>query len=170
MAGIWDGMNRLSSAYLLLLTTSIQVYYLPTLSSILKPGLLWKEIIKTEKIILPLVTLMFIVIFLARGLIIDLLFTQQFYAMKQLFILQLFGDLIKISSWILSYTMYAKAMTKQLIITDNIFTLTFIAFIYFFINKLGLKAVYYGYILNNLVYLTVIYFFLKNYILRRSPQ
>ena len=167
MAGIWDGMNRLSAAYLLLLTTSIQVYYLPTLSSILNPHLLWKEIIKTEKVMLPLVTFMFILIFLFRGVIIDVLFTKQFYAMKELFVLQLLGDLIKVAAWIISYTMYAKAMTKQLIITDNIFTITFIAFIYFFINKLGLKAVYYGYILNNTVYLIVIFFFLKNYIAKQ---
>lgn len=168
MAGIWDGMNRLSAAYLLLLTTSIQVYYLPTLSSILSPRLLWKEIIKTEKIILPLVFIMFTFIFLFRGIITDILFTKEFYAMKELYALQLLGDLVKVAAWIISYTMYAKAMTKQLIITDNIFTLTFIGFIYFFIDKFGIKAVYYGYILNNLIYLIVIYFFLKQYFLKQA--
>ena len=47
-AGIWDGMNRLSAAYLLFLTASIQVYYLPTLSFIKDNKILWKEIIRTE--------------------------------------------------------------------------------------------------------------------------
>ncbi len=170
MAGIWDGMNRLSGAYFLILTTSIQVYYLPTLSAILKPDLLWKEIIKTEKIIIPIVFIMFLLIFLFRGLIIDVLFTKQFYAMKELFLLQLIADIIKIAAWIISYTMYAKAMAKQLIITDNLFTLTFIALIYFSIDRLGLKSIYYSNIVVNLIYLVVIYFFLKRHILKQQKS
>ena len=165
VAGIWDGMNKLSAGYMLLITTSIQVYYLPTLSFIKDKELLWKEIIKTEKIILPLSLLLFSIIYLFRGIIINLLFTKEFFLMKSIFAYQLFGDLIKIASWILSYTMYAKAMAKQLIITDNLFTLIYVVFSYFLMKALnyGLDAVYFAYIINNIIYLIFMYFFMKKY-------
>lgn len=168
VAGIWDGMNRLSAAYLLLITTSIQVYYLPTLSFIKNNKLLWKEIIKTEKIIMPITFLMFVVIFFCKGLIINVLFTKEFYLMKSVFALQLFGDFIKIASWIIAYTMYAKAMTKNLIITDNIFTFIYVAISYLFLNhtNFGLSSVYYAFILNNCIYLVFMYFFMRNKLLQ----
>lgn len=165
-AGIWDGMNRLSAAYLLLITTSIQVYYLPTLSAIKEKKLLWKEIIKTEKIIIPLTIFMFLIIFLFRGIIIEILFTKEFYLMKSVFAYQLLGDLIKIGAWIISYTMYAKAMTKQLILTDTIFTFIYVLTSYIMMNLFGygLNSVYYAFILNNVLYFIFIYFFMKKYI------
>jgi PST family polysaccharide transporter len=168
LAGNWDAMNRLSNAYLVLLTTSIQVYYLPTLSSIKEGKLLWREIIRSEKIILPLVSLMFIILFIFRSSVIDLLFTKEFAIMKEVIIFQLIGDLIKVGSWVLSYTMYAKAMTKQLIITDNAFTVLYLALSYFLIRNFGFESVYYAYIINNLVYGCFIYFFLKWYVLKRQ--
>lgn len=164
-AGVWDGMNKLSAAWMLLFTSSIQVYYLPTLSYIQDKKMLWREIVKTQKIILPLIFVLFIFIFLFRGLIIEILFTKEFYIMKSVFAYQLIGDLIKVASWILSYTMYAKAMSKQLIITDNLFTIFYISISYFLMENMGygLNAVYIGYIINNLIYLLVMYFIIKRY-------
>lgn len=171
-AGIWDGMNRLSAAYLLLITTSIQVYYLPTLSAIKEKKLLWKEIIKTEKIIIPITIFMFLIIFLFRGIIIEILFTKEFYLMKSVFAYQLLGDLIKIGAWIISYTMYAKAMTKQLILSDTIFTFIYVLTSYIMMNLFGygLNSVYYAFILNNVLYFMFIYFFMKKYISDVRPQ
>ena len=168
VAGIWDGMNRLSAAYLLLITTSIQVYYLPTLSFIKDKKLLWKEIIKTEKIIIPISLIIFVVIFFCRGIIIEVLFTKEFYLMKSVFALQLIGDFIKIISWIIAYTMYAKAMTKNLILTDNIFTFIYVTISYYFLKHtdFGLKSVYYAFILNNTIYLVFIFLFMRNKLLK----
>ena len=54
MAGIWEGMNRFSSMYLSVITTSIAIYYLPKLSEIKDNYLLRAEVLKTAKIVLPL--------------------------------------------------------------------------------------------------------------------
>ena len=88
--------------------------------------------------------------------------------MKSVFALQLIGDLIKIASWIIAYTMYAKAMVKNLIITDNIFTFFYVGISYLFLthSNFGLSSVYYAYIINNLVYLVFIYFLMKKYLLK----
>lgn len=169
-AGIWDGMNRLSNAYLLLLTTSIQVYYLPTLSAITQPKKLWAEIVRSEKIALPLIILMFTVLYFFRGLVVDVLFSKEFGLMKDVFVYQLIGDVVKIAGWMLAYTMYAKAMTKQLIISDNVFTAFNLVLCYLLIDNYGLKAVYYAYIVNGAVYLTFMYFFIKRSIFKSKTN
>lgn len=164
-AGVWDGTLRLSSAYLLLITTSIQVYYLPTLSYIKDRKLLWKEIIKTEKIIIPITAISFFILFLFKGIIVDILFSKEFFLMKDVLVFQLIGDLIKIAGWIIAYTMYAKAMTKQLIISDIIFSFTYVLFSYILLNvmKGDPKSVYYAYIINYIIYFFAMYWLLKNY-------
>lgn len=165
VAGIWDGMNRLSSAYLILITTSIQIYYLPLLSYIKDRKLLWREIVKTEKIILPLTLIAFILIYIFRGIIIEILFSPKFYLMQSIIGLQLIGDLIKVGSWIMAYTFYAKAMTKQLILTDTIFTTTYVIIAYLFLTQtnLGLSSVYVAYIINNIIACSFNYFIMKRY-------
>jgi len=165
-AGIWDGMNRLSNAYLILLTTSIQVYYLPTLASISDPKKLWSEIMRSERVVLPLIIFLFVLLFLCRGVIVNVLFSPEFYLMKNVFLYQLVGDLVKVAGWMLAYTMYAKAMTRSLIITDNLFTLINIALCFLLISSYGLNAIYYAYIINGTIYLIFIYLFLKHYILK----
>jgi O-antigen/teichoic acid export membrane protein len=52
-AGYWEGMNKLSSVYLLLITTSLSVYFLPKLSELKTNYELRNEIFKAYKIIMP---------------------------------------------------------------------------------------------------------------------
>ena len=53
-AGWWEGMNRISSVYLSVITTSLSVYILPRLSEIVDKWELKQEIIKCYKFIMPL--------------------------------------------------------------------------------------------------------------------
>src|SRR5690606_30557851 len=52
-AGYWEAMWRLSAAYLMLVTTTLSVYYLPKLSELQDPSDIKKEILQGYKIILP---------------------------------------------------------------------------------------------------------------------
>jgi O-antigen/teichoic acid export membrane protein len=167
-AGLWDSMNKISSSYLLLLTTSIQVYFLPTLASITVAALVWKELLRANKLIIPIITIILFIVFCFREHIILLLFTKDFLPIKEFFGYQLMGDIIKISSWIFAYIMYARAMTRQLIITDNVFTATYILLSYFLIQEFNLKGVYIAYIINNVVYLLFICVFVRNYLFNKT--
>ena len=97
-AGIWEAMNRISTMYLLFITTSIATFYLPRLSEIKESSALRHEIIKTCKIVLPLLALSCILIFICRDLVIRLLFTKEFSEMRYLFAAQMAGDFFKISN------------------------------------------------------------------------
>ena len=53
--------------------------------------------------------------------IVSLLFSSDFLPMLDLMLWQLVGDVIKIGSWIVSFMMISKAMTREFIIIEAIF-------------------------------------------------
>jgi PST family polysaccharide transporter len=153
--GLWEGMNRISGMYLMVITTSLGVYYLPKLAELKTQTELRYEILKVSKLFIPLLLFGSLSIFMLRDFIIKLLFSSDFYGMKNLFLFQLIGDFFKISSWLLAYNMVAKSRTKLFISTEIIFSLSFILLSMFFINILEIKGVTVAYAINYLIYFVI---------------
>lgn len=161
-AGYWQGIWYISTIYLMVITTSLSVYYLPRLSEIEDRNELKQEIFDGYKTIMPIVFIFASIIFLLKEYVVLIAFTEEFIPMLELFTWQLIGDVIKIAAWLLAYLMLAKAMTKAFIYTEIAFKITFMTFSYIFINKYGLVGVTYAYTLNYLIYLiTMIIIFRK---------
>jgi PST family polysaccharide transporter len=154
-AGYWQAIWYISIMYLMVITTSLSVYYLPKLSEIQENSELKKEIFDGYKIIMPIVIILSFGIFIFRELIITIAFTDKFLPMLELFKWQLIGDVIKIASWLLSYLMLAKAMTKIFIITEIFFSISFVILSILFIDNYGLIGITYAYSLNYLIYLII---------------
>jgi len=164
-AGYWQGIWYISSMYLMVITASLSVYYLPRLSEIKNNKELKKEIINGYKIIIPIVTILALGIYLFRELIITIAFSEKFIPMLNLFKWQLIGDVIKIISWLLSYVLLAKAMTRIFIYTEILFNTSFVIGAYIFIKYFGLIGITYAYSLNYLLYLAMmVYIFRKKFI------
>src|SRR5690554_4457543 len=102
-AGFWEAMWRMSAAYLMLVTTTLSVYYLPRLSELTEPSDIRREIIQGYKIILPVAAACGLIIYMLRDLLIVALFTKEFAPISQIFGWQVIGDTIKIGSWIVAY-------------------------------------------------------------------
>jgi len=157
-AGYWQGIIYISDAYLMLITLTLSVYYLPKFSEIQDKNKLKREIINSYKWIIPIVSSMAIVIFMLKVIIIELLFSKDFYPMVTLFKWQLIGDVIKMSSWVLGYLLIAKSLTKLFVSTEIIFSISFVMLAILFINLYGLIGVTYAFSLNYLLYfLTMLY-------------
>ena len=154
-AGYWEGMNRLSGMYLMVITSSFGVYYLPKLSETLDANDLRNEIKKAYKVIVPCLLAGLPVIYFCRELIIRVLFSPEFYPMANLFLWQLVGDFLKISSWLIAYLMVAKAMTKMFVATEIVFAVSYIAFAVIFGRLMGLQGIVLGYAINYLAYFIV---------------
>jgi PST family polysaccharide transporter len=164
-AGYWQGIWYISTMYLLIVTTSLSIYYLPKLSEINDNIELKKEIFNGYKIILPIVTIFALGIYIFKELAIEIVFTEKFMPMIQLFKWQLIGDIIKIASWLLGYLMIAKAMIKVVVYTEIIFSISFVLFSVYFIEKFGLIGVTYAFSLNYLLhFMTMIYIFRKRFL------
>lgn len=169
-AGYWEGMNRISGLYLLFVTTSFSVYYLPKLSEIKTQVLLKKEIIKTYKIITPIIVISLILIFLLKNLVINVLFTKEFYPMKDLFFWQLLGDFFKIMSWILAFVMVAKSMTKIYIFTEIIFSVLVVLLSYVFVNMNGVIGATQSYCVNYFIYFIVMLFLFRKLLFTKNKK
>lgn len=139
-AGYWEAMWRMSAAYLMLVTTTLSLYYLPKLSELKDPKEIKAEILQGYKIILPVAATCGLVIYLLRDFIIGVLFTSEFYPMRDLFAWQMLGDTLKIGSWILAYLMLGQAMVKTFITTEIMFAAGFFVLTYLFTPSFGLQA------------------------------
>ena len=160
-AGYWQAIWYISAMYLMVVTTTLSVYYLPKLSEITDNAELRKELWQGCKIIMPVVIAMSVGIFVLKDFTIWLLFTEEFIPIRQLFLWQLVGDVFKISAWLLAYLMIAKAMTKVFIITEIAFNFNFVLLSIWSVDQFGLVGMSYAFAVNYAVYLVVMVFVTK---------
>lgn len=165
-AGWWEGINRISGMYLMVITSSFGVYYLPRLSEINNKQELRKEIFTAYKVIIPALIVCFFGIYIFRDFIIRILFTPEFYPMRNLFIWQLIGDLFKISTWLIGVTFIAKALTKLYIFNEIFFSILFVGFAILLIKHYGVVGVTIAYMLNYIIGLIFMIIVFKKVIMK----
>ena len=151
-AGWWEAMNRISNVYLMVITTSFSIYYLPRLSEIKEISELRYEIFKCYKVIIPILLSGLTLVYLLRHFVVMILFSPDFYPVESLFIWQLLGDFFKISSWLLAFLMVAKSMTKTFIATEVVFSGLFVVLGYLFMNLNGVVGITQAYFVNYVIY------------------
>lgn len=162
--GYWQAVSKVSEAYLLFITMAISVYYLPRLSSITERATFEAELKTAYRHILPVVVALAGMIYLLREWVTKLLFSEHFAAANVLYAPQLLGDVVKISSFILSYIMLAKAMTTIFIFSEILFSATYVGCVYFFTWRYGLVGAMYAFLVNYLAYLIFTIAVARNYI------
>ena len=163
-AGYWQGIWYVSTMYLMVITTSLSVYYLPKLSEIEDKKELKNEILHGYKIIMPIVIVMSLVIFLLKEHVILVAFSKEFMPMIDLFFWQLIGDVIKIASWLLGFVTLAKAMTKTYISLEIFGSLSFVLLSIYFVDNYGLVGMTYAYALNYFIYMFILMFIFGRYL------
>ena len=169
-AGYWEAMWRLSAAYLMLVTTTLSLYYLPKLSELKDPKEIKAEILQGYKIILPVAAACGLVIYLLRDFIIGVLFTSDFIPMRDLFAWQMVGDTLKIGSWILAYLMLGKAMMKLFIASEIVFAAGFYGWTYFLTGMYGLEGVTIAHAINYAIYWVVMGVFIGKTVLGKPLE
>lgn len=160
IAGIWEGVQRLSSYYTQIITMGLGVYYLPRLSSLKKNEELRKELLFGMKIILPATVLLALFILAFKDWIILLLFSEEFNMMSDLLPAQLIGDFLMIFSFMIGYLLLAKAMTKEFIIIQVSLQILRIAAGIILFNELGVIGLIYANIIvygTNLIILVIFF-------------
>lgn len=164
-AGQWQAVWKISEVYLAVITMALGTYYLPKLSSLVGVDAIVSEIHKTAKVIIPIVALLALGIYLLRDVAIWLLFTKEFNSARDLFAIQLCGDVVKIASWLYAYPMLSRGATKWFITTEIFFSVTFVCSSYFFINQLGVQGANVAYLANYMAYFLVIYLNVRRFAL-----
>ncbi len=155
-AGYWEAMWRLSGGYLMLVTTTLSVYYLPRLSEIKNSVEMKNEILSGLKLIMPFVFLCASLIYYARNDLIILLFSESFSPMEVMFFWQLIGDIIKIASWLFAYIMISKSMTSFYVSTEILFSIGFYILVIALTKEHGLEGAAIAYAINYTIYFIVV--------------
>ena len=163
-AGYWDGVNRLSAVYILVLISTYSPYYLPRLSEINTRLEMKKEIMIAFRLILPVLFVVFSCVLVFKTFVIRLLFARAFLPMNDLFLFQLIGDFFRAAGWILAYIMIAKAQYKSFILNELFFTVTLVLFSFFLQSRYGLLGYPMAYMLNYIIQLIVLGLWIKYYL------
>ena len=155
-AGFWETITRISTYYMLFVTTILSVYFLPKLA-VAKNNLETKKVFWSfYKTILPVFMVALVVVYFLRFFIVNLLFTNEFLPVTTLFFWQLTGDVLKVASLILGYQFFAKKLTAAFIISE-LFSLIILYFSsLYFINEFGIQGIVMAQAFDNFVYLLVL--------------
>lgn len=76
--------------------------------------------------------------------------------------LVLSGLLMKLCSWLLAFLMVAKSMTKIFMLTEVIFSLSFIGLGLLFIHWNGVAGITQGYFVNSVAYMLAMLILFRN--------
>lgn len=162
--GYWEGVSKISNAYLLLITTIISTYALPKYSQIQDNAVLAKEVFAVLYKLAPTVIFFASLIYLFRHQVVLILFSHKFLSMQPLFLFQLIGDVFKVASWVVATTLISREKIKTFIGFEVIFTLLFVLFSIIFFNKYGLIGLTEAFALSYFLYFFLILVWFLRYV------
>jgi PST family polysaccharide transporter len=151
--GYWQAVSKVSDAYLLFLTTAINIYYLPKLASTHERQSLVTELRHAYRYLIPAVIVLAALVYLLRDEVTQLLFNADFAGANPLYGPQLVGDVLKVASFVLSYLMLAKAMTRLFVVSECVFAISYLALVYVLTAYFGLVGAMYAFAANYFLYL-----------------
>ncbi|EOA2695129.1 O-antigen translocase [Citrobacter freundii] len=152
-AGEWQAVWKISEAYLGVITIALGTYFLPKISALQNMLEIKRITNQFATLIIPAVILMAVIIYFSRDFAIKLLFTSDFLGARELFLVQLVGDVIKIICWLYSYSLLSKGIVKQYIFLELLYSVVFVISAYIFVPMFGVSGANYAYCLAYLIYL-----------------
>ncbi|WP_458629090.1 O-antigen translocase [Winogradskyella sp. PC D3.3] len=155
-AGYWTAMTRVSDYYLMFINSLTALYILPRFSEINSKRDFRKEVFSFYKSIMPAFLILLLVIYLSRSLLINLLFTEEFRPVEDLFGYQILGDIARVFSMVIAYQFLAKKMFAHFIILEIfLFVIMYFSSIYL-IDEFGLQGAVMGHCLSYFMYFGII--------------
>lgn len=158
-AGIYEGLQRIVSYYLLFISSIMTIYFYPKIA---ETNSNTKEIIFNYlKTIIPIFAFGLFIIYFSRKFIIQVLFSSEFETMESLFFWQLLGDLLKAISLIFGTILIATKQTKVFIITEIIS----LCILYFSTNlmlhTIGINGIVMAHVITYFMYLLVLVIYFR---------
>lgn len=164
-AGYWQAVWKISEAYLAIITIALSTYYLPQLSKLSSFNEIKKEAQRTALVLIPIVIILSFLVYLLRDIIIYVLFTKEFTTARDLFSVQLIGDVLKIFAWIFAYPMISRGAIKWYVISEITFAVFFVLLSWLCICLFGLQGANIGYTVNYMFYAMFMYVNMKKFII-----
>ncbi|HFK5717985.1 TPA: O-antigen translocase [Enterobacter roggenkampii] len=151
-AGQWQAVWKISEVYLSIITIALSTYYLPRLSTLVGIREILHDVNRTAILVIPIATVLAFIVYLFRDIIISILFTKDFYSSRDLFCIQLLGDVVKIGSWLYAYPMLSRGATRWYVSTEIAFSFTFVLLAAILIPLYGVHGANLAYLSNYSAY------------------
>lgn len=160
-AGYIEAMNRLSTYYMMFISTTLTVYFLPKLTFANNPKATKNVFRSYYKGILPMFAAGLIVLYFLRFIIVRLLFTTEFLPVADLFFWQIFGDIAKAAALILGYQFFAKKHTVAFIVTEIASLLNMYLLSNLLVGLYGAEGFVIAHAINYCIYFTILIFYFR---------
>lgn len=162
--GIYQSIYLVSSNYLNLLIISLSYYALPVLSGLKDEDKFNKELNSIYRLSNLIIIPIIVIVFVFRNEVFSLLFSSKFLAAGDIMIYNSLGDVLKMSSWVLSLWYIPKGKIKLFVLSEFLsnFNFVIISLILLFIFNLGLSSVVIAYGLANFLQFFINYYFIKS--------
>lgn len=152
-SGIWQGVTRISEVYLVFVTSTLSVYFLPKLAQAARKNDLVQLLKNVLKLAIPSALIFGILIYIFRDSLIWLLFTSEFNSMRELFFWQIAGDMVKIVSWVFAYVILVKGSALLFVFGEVVFNFTYPILGVLIVPRMGLEGAVVAYGINYIFYL-----------------
>ena len=165
LTGQWQAVWRISEVYLSIIVISLSIYYIPLIATTNSKKSINTVILKTAKLLIPLSIILGCSIYILRDVIISILFTNDFVGARDLFFIQIVGDIIKVCCYLFTYIMVSKGVSNWFIFTEVFFSLLFVLLVYFLVPIYNVQGANFAYLINYSVFLVFLlcwYFFVFN--------
>lgn len=160
--GIYQSIYLVSSNYLNLLIISLSYYALPVLSGLKNQDEFNKELNSIYRLSNLIIIPIIVTVFAFRNEVFSLLFSSKFLAAGDIVIYNSFGDVFKMSSWVLSLWYIPKGRIKLFVLSEFLanFNFVIIFIVLLFIFNLDLSSVVIAYGLANILQFFINYYFI----------
>jgi len=169
-AGYWTAMTSISKTYMQFSATIFPLYILPRYSKLTSSFEFRKEAIRIYKLLIPVFAIGMLAIFLFKKLVIQILYTNEFLDMSNLFKWQLMGDLTKIGALIIAYKFLAKRQIGYFIFTEVLSVILFFGFSKIFIVRYGTEGIVMANFARYIVYFLVVLFILRHHLFGKEKE
>ncbi|MGS4347140.1 O-antigen translocase [Myroides odoratus] len=170
LAGIWEGIQRISGIYMLFITTLAFTYFLPKLAQ----TQVYQEKRKVIRWyvfgVLPLFALGLLLVFFTRSWIIPLVFDDTFLPMIDVIHWQLVGDFMKGAALIYGLLFYTERLLWPYLLCETLFFSCYYGFTFVLIEHLGVEAATLGYTLAYILYSCVLVVYFSWYFSRSESK
>ncbi len=139
-AGIWQASIKVSDMYTAVIVSALSLYLMPHLSSIKDDIAFRREVFAVSLKVATATALIAGVIFLTRDLVILIVFTRQFDAMRGLFQYQLIGDILMVACWPMRMGLTVRLKVRQYLAIETLNAVVFIFGTYLLLENIGIAG------------------------------
>ena len=162
-AGIYEGLQRISSYYLLFISSIMAIYFYPKLAE--QNSNTKAIILNYLKTIIPVFAIGLGLIYVLRKFIIQTLFSTEFETMESLFLWQLVGDLLKAVSLIFGTILIATKQIKAFIITEIISLFIMYYSTNWMLHAIGIDGIVIAHTFTYFMYLLILVIYFRKKLL-----